>query len=504
MLAATALPGLQAKRPAIDVSGSERFDVAGVGAYGGTHDAVYRHIDAHLDEHVSHLQRWIRQPSVSAQNKGIAEMAALVRDDFRALGFAEAELVPTAGHPGVWGYYDAGAPKTLLVYMMYDVQPVEEKDWQSPPFEARLVENALGTVLVGRGAVNQKGPERAFLNAVGSIIATEGRLPVNLMVAAEGEEEQGSVNFPQIVTAREARMRTAVGALFPGCAQEPDGRASMDLGVKGILYMQLECRGGARGGPSRHEVHGSAKAFLDSPTWRLVQALASLTSPDGNTIAVPGYYDDIRPPNAEERMLFNNSLAEFDEAQVRQALGASRWVDGLDARAALAELLFDTTMNIDGIWSGYTGEGTKTILPHVAYAKVDSRLVPNQTPQRALELIRRHLDAHGFDDVVVTRWDGYPPAQTSVRSALVERGIAVMNKYGHAPSVSPRLAGSAPYYQFTDRLKLPMLPFGLGHGDGAHAPNEYIVIEPAAGSRVAGLAEIEKSWVDLLHALAEA
>ena len=257
-------------------------------------------------------------------------MAALVRDDLRALGFTEAEIVPTAGHPGVWGYYDAGAPKTLLVYMMYDVQPVNDADWQSPPFEARLVKNALGTVLVGRGAVNQKGPERAFLNAVSAIVAADGRLPINLMIAAEGEEEQGSPHFGEVVTAHEARMRSAVGTLFPMCSQEPDGRAGMDLGVKGILYLQIECRGGPKGGPSRHEVHGSTKAVLDSPAWRLVQALASLTSPDGNTITVPGYYDDIRPPTAEERMLFHNSLDEFQEAQTKTALGAARWVDGLD------------------------------------------------------------------------------------------------------------------------------------------------------------------------------
>lgn len=156
--------------------------------YAGTHAETYAYIDAHLAEHTANLIRWVRQPSVSAQNHGVREMAELLRDDLKKLGFKEAELVPTSGHPGVWGFYDAGAPKTLAIYMMYDVQPVEPTGWSVPAFDGAVVDHPLGKVLMARGATNQKGPERAFLNALASIIATKGKLPVNLMVVAEGEE----------------------------------------------------------------------------------------------------------------------------------------------------------------------------------------------------------------------------------------------------------------------------------------------------------------------------
>jgi len=149
------------ERPDFRLDVGDSFSADTIAPYAGDHASVYRHIDANLDEHIASIQRWIRQPSISAQNDGIQEMAELLRDDLEELGFAEAELVPTDGHPGVWGYYDAGAEKTLMLYMMYDVQPVDPGDWQSPPFGAELVDHELGTVPMGRGATNQKGPQRS-------------------------------------------------------------------------------------------------------------------------------------------------------------------------------------------------------------------------------------------------------------------------------------------------------------------------------------------------------
>lgn len=489
-------------RPAIDIDVSERFSASDIEPYRGDHAAVYRHIDENLDEHIANIQRWIRQPSISAQNDGIREMAELLRDDLESLGFAEAELVPTEGHPGVWGYYDAGAEKTLMLYMMYDVQPVEPKDWESPPFAAELVDHELGTVLMGRGATNQKGPQRAFLNAVQSIIAIEGELPVNLMVAAEGEEELGSPHYPQIIDQYEDRLTDAVGAIFPFNSQRPDGALSMILGVKGIIYFELEARGGPHGGPTEAEIHGSYKAAVDSPVWRLVQALSSMTSRDGNTILIDGYYDDLRPMNEEEQRLMNGVLENLNEEQLKQSLGVERWIDGMSGEQAQLQALFMPTLNIDGIWAGYTGEGVKTILPHVATAKVDSRLPPDIDPEEALAKIRTHLDERGFDDIEMRVLSSYPAAQTSVDAEMVRDAISVGNKYAEAVTVNPRIAGSAPFYQFTERLGIPMVPYGIGFGTGAHAPNEIMLIHPREGSNVAGLAEIEKSYVDFLYALA--
>jgi len=493
----------EVQRPTFELATSAAYDVAAIEAYTGDHAAVYDYIDANLDDHLAALQRWLRQPSISAQNIGIQEMAEMLRQDLADLGFAEAELVPTDGHPGVWGYYDAGAESTLVVYLMYDVQPVNPQDWDSPPFDAEVIDHDLGRVLMARGATNQKGPQRAFLNALESIIAVEGNLPVNIMVAAEGEEELGSPHYPQIVDKYEARLRNADGVLFPFNSQTPDGNVLINLGVKGILYVEMEAKGGPQGGPARHEIHGSYKAIVDAPALRLIQALASLTSADGNTITVPGYYDGIRPPTAEEQMLINGMAADWDDAQLLQSLGVTRWIDGQTGVDAIMEYLYMPTLNVDGIWSGYTGEGTKTILPHIATAKVDSRLPLGLDPEQALAKIRKHLDDGGFEDIEIRKFSGYPGAQTSVDAALVRAAIGVFNKRGIDVAVRPRLAGSAPFYQFTERLDLPLVFAALGYGTGAHGPDEFMVIEAAKGTNIAGLADVEKYYVDLLYALAQ-
>ncbi len=490
--------------PPVRFTTDDAFDAARIPAYAGKHDAVYAHIDANASAHVEQLRRWVRQQSVSAQGRGIHEMAELLAGDLRSLGFEEVELVKTSGHPGVWGYHDAGAAKTLAIYMMYDVQP-EENGWSVPAFGGALVDRELGKLLMARGATNQKGPERAFLNALDSILKTRGKLPVNLMVAAEGEEELGSPHFAELIDKFEARLETAHGVFFPMNSQDPTGAVSLPLGVKGILSLELVAKGGERGGPTRAEIHSSLKAIVDAPAWRLAQALAALTSADGNEVLVPGYYAAIRQPNLEEQRLVNGMLKGFAgrEDVMRRSLAVSRFADGLSGRDLLARWLFTSTLNINGLWSGYTGEGMKTILPHVATARLDSRLVPNQQPAQQLALIKKHLAARGFADIEVRQLSGYPPAQSSVEGAFVQAAIGVFNKYGATPSVPPRLAGSAPYYIFTDRLKLPMVMGGMGHGSGAHAPDEYMVIEPKPGSKIAGLAQLEKFYVDVLYALAE-
>jgi len=489
-------------RPVFTIETETIYDPADVPAYAGEHPQIYRYIDGSIDSHVEALQRWMRQPSISAQNDGIQAMAEMLRSDLEGMGFQETALVPTDGHPGVWGYYDAGAEKTLLVYMMYDVQPVNPEDWDSPPFEANLVDHELGQVIMARGAINQKGPERAFLNALESIIAVDGKLPVNLMVAAEGEEELGSPHYPQIVDVYEDRMRLADGVLFPMAVQRPDGKPGMMLGVKGILYFEMESKGGEWGGPQRAEIHGSYKAIVDSPTLRLIQAIASMTTPDGNTILVPGYYDGIRPPTPEEQELINGAVQEGDEGQLMEAVGVARWIDDMSGRDRIVESLYLPTLNVDGIWSGYTGEGVKTILPHIATAKMDSRLPVGMDPDEALAKIRAHLDAHGFEDIELRKLSGYPAAQTSVSADLVQATIGVYNKYTSGLSIQPRIAGSAPFYQFTDRLGLPLVPAGLGYGTGAHAPNEIFLVEPGPDVPIAGLADIEKAYVDLIFSLA--
>ena len=186
--------------------------------------------------------------------------------------------------------------------------------------------------------------------------------------------------------------------------------------------------------------------------------------------------------------------------KLKRVMGVQRRVDDIQGVDVMHELIYTPTMNIDGIWAGYTGEGVKTILPHVATAKMDSRLPMGLDSDKQLGLIRQHLDDNGFEDIKLTVKSSYPAAQSSVHSDLVQAVISVYKKYGADPTVNPRIAGSAPFYQFTERLKLPMIPVGLGFGQGAHAPNETYLVKST--SKVAGLADIEKSYVDLLYALA--
>jgi acetylornithine deacetylase/succinyl-diaminopimelate desuccinylase-like protein len=323
------------------------------------------------------------------------------------------------------------------------------------------------------------------------------------MVLAEGEEELGSPHYHELVDAFEQRLKTTDGVLFPFNSQNLNGGLNVLLGVKGIVYWELESKGGDWGGPGRAEIHGSFKAVVDSPTQRLIEAIASMTSDDGNTILVDGYYDGVRPPTEEESMLINAMAADWTGDDWKKGLALNQFIHGLEGKDALMRYFYDVTLNVDGIWSGYTGEGVKTILPHIATAKMDSRLPMGVNPDTQLTRLRSHLDANGFSDIEIRKLSGYPAAQTSVDAPLVQAAMGVFSKWATIDHVMPRIGGSAPFYQFTERLGLPLVFNGLGHGTGAHGPNEYMLIHPAEGSKIAGLADIEKSYVDLLFALAK-
>ncbi len=421
--------------------------------------AIYERIDENLSHDIAKIQQYIRQPSISAQNKGINECAELTRRFLSEAGCQETALVTTSGHPGVWGYLDAKAPKTLVIYWMYDVQPVDEAEWSTPPFEARLVSapqwGSGGQILRGRGAQNQKGPECAFLNAVEAVRAVAGKLPVNLMFVCEGEEEMGSPHLPQVVAKYRSRLASANGVLFPSTILMRDGRATFALGNKGIVYMELGVDGGGPSGGPKTDVHSSVKAALDAPAWRLVQALSSMTDRSGNRIEIDGVLDRIRKPTARELDLFETYVASTNSATTGHGFGARRYADNVSPREATRRLWFDCSLNIDGIWSGYTGPATKTILPSKATAKIDFRLVPDQSAAEVAELVRRHLDRHGFSDVKINWWNGYDPSQSDPDSPLIRAALDVCRSYNLPAEVTVRMPGSAPHYLFTREPETP-------------------------------------------------
>src|SRR5947199_1448931 len=265
---------------------------------------IWKEIEKRHDDAVQRIQQWIRQPSIAAENRGMNEGCDLMMRMLRDAGFGAVTKIPTDGHPGVFAALDAGAPKTLGLYFMYDVKQVDPAEWSSPPFEAALVDKpGLGKVLVGRGAVNQKGPEAAFLAALHAIRGAGRKLPVNLVFVAEGEEEIGSPHFPQIVRRPEvqAALKRCSGIFMPSASQGLDGEVTMTLGGKGVVELELVSSGERWGRGPRKDVHSSNKARLDSPAWHLVMALATLVSPDGNDPAIEGFAAKARPLSAAEK-----------------------------------------------------------------------------------------------------------------------------------------------------------------------------------------------------------
>jgi acetylornithine deacetylase/succinyl-diaminopimelate desuccinylase-like protein len=468
---------------------------------------VWTEIEKRHNESVQRLQSWIRQPSIAAENRGVNEGCDLTISFLRDAGFGEATKIPTDGQPGIFATLDAGAPRTVGLYFMYDVKQVDPAEWSSPPWDAALVEKpGLGTVLIGRGAVNQKGPEAAFLAALHAIRGAGRRLPVNLVLVAEGEEEIGSPHFPQIVRRPEvlAALGHCQGIFMPSAEQDLDGKVINTLGAKGVIEVELVSSGERWGRGPRQDIHSSNKARVDSPAWHLVEALVTLVSPDGNQPAIEGFADKARPLSAAEKAMISNAARQLDEQVAKKQLAVDHWVHDVSWQQALELLMSRPTVNIEGLVGGYTGPGGKTILPHRAVAKLDLRLVPDMKATEALSALKAHLAKHGFGDIEVNMTGGYDPNSTPADAALIRAMTAVYERDGIDPVMLPRSAGSWPGYVFTgDPLHLAAGHFGLGHGSGAHAPDEYYVIE-SKNPQVQGMDGAARSFVSYLYELASA
>ena len=469
------------------------------------HAAIEREIGKRHDEAVKRLQDWIALPSIAAENlnarEGAEYMAKLARD----AGFQKVEIVDTSGKPGVFATLDAGAPKTVGLYFMYDVKQFDPAEWTSPPLEARLVDKpGLGKAIVGRGAVNQKGPESAFLAALHAIRGAGKKMPVNLVMVAEGEEEIGSPHISELVLRPdvEAALAKTVGVFMPSAAQDPDGNVTVTLGAKGVVELELVASGEKWGRGPAKDIHSSLKAMVDSPAWRLVKALDTLVSDDGNTIAIDNY--PVAPPiSAEDKAMVAAGVAMRDEANSKKLYGVQHWIDDLDWQAANERLVSQPTVNIEGLVGGYTGQGGKTVLPHRAVAKIDMRLVPGMKKDDAVAALKAHLAKRGFGDIEVNVSGGYDPTSTKAGAALIRAQVATYVHDGLKPAMWPRNAGSYPGFVFTDApLGLASGHFGLGHGSGAHAPDEYYLIE-STHPKVRGYDGAVMSFVEYLYELSK-
>ncbi len=473
------------------------------GAYADDLSDIRREITKRHDEAVKRLQDWIALPSIAAENRnypaGAESMAKLARD----AGFQQATVINTDGKPGVFATLDAGAPKTVGLYFMYDVKQFDPAEWTSPPLEARLVDKpGVGKAIIGRGAVNQKGPEAAFLAALHAIRGAGKKMPVNLVMVAEGEEEIGSPHIGQIVRRPEveAALRKTVGVFMPAASQDLDGVVTVSLGAKGVVELELVSSGEKWSRGPAKDIHSSLKAMVDSPVWHLVKALDTLVSADGNTIMIDNYPKP-RPISAEEKTMIAEASKKRSEAQSKKQLSVQHWIDDLPWEQANERLESQPTVNIEGLVGGYTGPGGKTILPHRAAAKIDMRLVPDMKMADAVAALKAHLAKRGFGDIEVNVTGGYDPTSTPASARLIQAQVAVLKRAGIDPLLWPRNAGSYPGYIFTDPpLSLAAGHFGLGHGSGAHAPDEYYVIE-SANPKVQGFDGAVMSFVEYLYEL---
>jgi acetylornithine deacetylase/succinyl-diaminopimelate desuccinylase-like protein len=453
---------------------------------------------------VQRLQEWIALPSIAAENRNYPQGPQYMAQLARAAGFSDVTLVSTSGKPGVFGRIDAGARTTVGIYFMYDVKQFVPEEWSSPPLEGRLVQRAgLGTVCMGRGAVNQKGPENSFLSALLAFQAAGRKLPVNLVLVCEGEEEIGSPHFGEVVHQPQilAQLKKCIGVFMPEAGQDRDGDVQVSLGAKGVVELELVSSGEKWGRGPKHDIHSSLEAEVDSPSWHLVQALDTLVEPDGHTPAVVGFFEKAKPLSAAQQQLIQQYAARASEQTARQTLGVERWVHDVSWVEALTLLESRPTINIEGLVGGYTGPGGKTVLPHRAVAKIDMRLVPDMTAADTLAKLKAHLAQHGFSDIEVNMSGGYDPTQTDPDSRLIQTQLATYRRLGADPQLWPRSAGSWPGYLFTSApLGVPAGHFGMGHGTGAHAPDEYYLIE-SVNPKVQGLDGAVASFVEYLYAL---
>jgi acetylornithine deacetylase/succinyl-diaminopimelate desuccinylase-like protein len=424
------------------------------------------YLESHAGEALALVEQLCRQPSIAAQNLGLNETADLVQALLDGAGFATQQLRVEGGPPAVYGEQRGRSPFTLLLYNHYDVQPADPLElWESPPFEPTVRDGKL----FARGASDNKGELAARLAAVRALLAVDGELPITIRWIVEGEEEVGSPHFAPLAECYADLLR-ADGCLWEGGGFDVADRPDITLGTKGMLYVQLEVQGAGK------DAHSGAAPILPSAAWRLVQALASLRTPDGK-IRIAGFYDAVRSPTPAELEAMDQQTDM--EEEWRKAYQVSEFADRLTGLALRERLAFSPTCNIAGLLSGYTEKGVKTVLPARAMAKIDFRLVPDQDPDDILVKLLAHLAAAGYGDVQVTRLGGAEPVVTPIEHPFVQRVLAVAEAFaGKPPTVSPSIGGTLPLLGALRRfvgvpgLSAPGNPSYWA--SGAHSPNEHI------------------------------
>ena len=424
--------------------------------------AIFSEIDKNSARFVEKLRALCQQPSVSAQNMGLHETANLVSSFLRELGFIVEQSSPVKGPPVVFAELRSKTGrKTLVIYNHYDVQPVEPVDlWRNPPFSA-VVEDGK---VYARGASDNKGNIVSRLLAIDAFLKTTGDVPCNIKWVIEGEEEIGSPHFSEFITAYKPRL-AGDSAIWEFGGLDYEDRPLVTLGLKGMLYVEFKVQTALK------DSHSARATVVENPAWRLVRMLDTITDEDGRVL-IEGWYDDVKPFTPEELEVIRQMPLE--EHSIRDELGVKNFLYGLTGFEFKKAFYGNPTANIAGIWSGYTGPGHKTVLPSIAQAKMDFRLVPNQDPVKLAAKLKQHLSRHGFGDIEVNLQAENPAARTPIDSPIAKIGAQAGREVFHKEPVTlVTSAASGPMHYFTNTLGLATVAIGCNHSkSNTHAPNE--------------------------------
>ena len=426
-------------------------------------------INANRDRYVDELKSYLAIPSISAlpEHTGdVRRCAEWTAGEMRRVGLQNVQLIETPGNPVVYGDW-LGAPgaQTILFYGHYDVQPVDPLElWESPPFEATIREGEI----YARGAADDKGQVFMHFKAVEAHMKQAGRLPVNIKFILEGEEEVGSAHLDQFVRDHKDQLAADV-VLISDSPMFDRGVPSICYGLRGLIYFQIDLRG------TKTDLHsGSFGGAVANPAFVLAQTLAQMKD-RGGRVKIPCFYDDVRPLREEERAEFKK--LPFKERRYRMELGAPK-LFGERAYTTLERVWARPTFEVNGLLSGFTAEGAKTVIPAVAMAKISMRLVPDQDPDKIASLFEAHLKkiTPKSVELKITRMHGGKPWMTDFDNLFVRAaGRAIERGFGQRP-VFNREGGSIPVVStFQEVLGLPSVLFGVGLPDeNAHAPNEKL------------------------------
>jgi len=426
---------------------------------------VFAYVDTHRQEFLDRLIDYVRRPSISAHGQGIGEVAAYIADVMQRMGM-QTRILPTAGWPMVLGErLDVPGGPTVLLYGHYDVQPPEPLDaWISPPFEPTIRNGRL----YARGVGDNKGQHFAQLLALETLLACRGALPCNVRFLLEGEEEVGSPHMPEFVREHRAEVMANLVITSDGPVHE-SGRSQILFGVRGILSFELRAKGANR------DLHsGNWGGVAPNPLWTLVHLLATMKDAHGH-VTIAGFYDNVLPLSELER----EALARLpiDVERVKQSLDLQQLDQPLE-RGFAERLSAWPTFTINGLHGGYGGQGSKTVLPHEAFAKCDIRLVEAQSADEIFAKVVAHVRLHA-PGVEVIHQGSMEPSKTPLDSPFTEPlRRAIEAAQGIEPLLVPAMGGSLPDYVFTKTLGIPAFVVPYANADEAnHAPNENLEVE---------------------------